>query len=48
MGQEEGFQSNQSNSDRVFNNIKYIKNNNYIDISQTKAIFHPTKSMFEF
>ena len=48
MGQEEGFHSNQSNNDRVLSNIKYIKSNNYIDISQSKAAFHPTRSMFEF
>ena len=45
MGQEEDFQSN---SDRILNNSKYIKNNNYIEMPQTKLNFHPSKSLFEF
>ena len=45
MGQEEAFQVN---SDRIFNNTKSIKNNNYINNPQTKANFHPLKSLFEF
>ena len=45
MGQEEAFQSN---SDRLFNNTKIIKNNNYTSIPQSKNVFKPSKSMFEF
>ena len=45
MGQEEAFQAN---SERIFNNSKNIKNNNYIEMPQTKLNFHPSKSLFEF
>ena len=45
MGQEEAFQSN---SERIFNNTKNNKNSNYTNIPQSKSIFQPTKSMFEF
>ena len=46
MGQEEAFQSN---SERLFTNIKNLKNNhNYIEISHSKNNIRPSKSMFEF
>ena len=45
MGQEEAFQSN---SERIFNNTKNNKNSNYTNAPQSKNIFQPTKSMFEF
>ena len=46
MGQEEAFQSN---SERIFNNVKNLKNNhNYLEVSHSKNLFRPSKSMFEF
>ena len=45
MGQEEAFQLN---SERIFNNTKNIKNSNYASDPQSKSIFQPSKSMFEF
>ena len=45
MGQEEILHSN---SERIFNTNKNIKNNNFMDNNQSKIILRPTKSMFEF
>ena len=45
MGQEETFHLN---SERMINNDKNLKNNNYIEYPTFKKVLRPSKSMFEF
>ena len=45
MGQEESIQSN---SEKINNNNKNYKTNNYINFTPTENVARPTKSMFEF